>query len=151
VVENATLASLPRFSGRGWLRRRAEAEYASTIAGQLNLRCASMRQSVATLSGGNQQKVVLARWMATNPRILLLDEPTRGVDVGAKHEIYLLMNEWSRRGCSIVVSSSEWPELLQVSDRIMVMHRGRVVAAFGAGEATAADLLRAAMGHATDE
>lgn len=151
VVENATLAALPRFSRLGWLRRREEIEQTARTAGQLNLRCASLRQPVSTLSGGNQQKVVLARWMATNPRVLLLDDPTRGVDVGAKHEIYLLMNEWSRRGCGIILSSSEWPELLQVSDRIMVMHRGRVAAAFRGGQATAADLLRAAMGHATDE
>lgn len=151
VVENATLAALPRLGRLGWLRRREEAEQTARTAGQLNLRCASLRQPVSTLSGGNQQKVVLAKWMATNPRVLLLDDPTRGVDVGAKHEIYLLMNEWSRRGCGIILSSSEWPELLQVSDRIMVMHRGRVTATFHAGEATAADLLRAAMGHATDE
>lgn len=151
VVENATLAALPRFSRRGWLDRRAELERTALSANELNLRCASLRQSVATLSGGNQQKVVLARWMMAGPRILLLDDPTRGVDVGAKHEIYLLMNEWSRQGCGIILTSSEWPELLQVSDRIMVMHRGRVAASFRGGQATPADLLRAAMGHATNE
>ncbi len=151
VVENATLAALPRLNPLGWLRRREEVAQTARIAGQLRLRCASLRQCVSTLSGGNQQKIVLAKWMATDPRILLLDEPTRGVDVGAKHEIYLLMNEWSARGCSIILSSSEWPELLQVSDRIMVMHRGRVAALFRGGQATAADLLRAAMGHAADE
>lgn len=151
IVHNSTLAALPRLSPFAWLNHSAETNLASQSAQQLNLRAASMRQRVSTLSGGNQQKVVLAKWMGTNPRILLLDDPTRGVDVGAKHEIYLLMNHWSEQGRSIVFSSSEWPELLQVSDRIMVMHRGRIVASFEGGAATAADLLRAAMGSTRDE
>ncbi len=148
IVENTTLAALWQLSPLGWLARDRESSETDRLTRQLNLRAASLRQSVSTLSGGNQQKVVLAKWMHTQPRVLLLDEPTRGVDVGAKHEIYLLMNQWARQGCSIVINSSEWPELLAVCDRIMVMHRGRIVAKFESGQATAADLLRASMGFA---
>lgn len=148
IVENTTLATLPHLSPLGWLQSHRETIETGRLTAQLNLRATSLNQPVGTLSGGNQQKVVLARWMHTAPRVLLLDEPTRGVDVGAKHEIYLLMNEWAKQGCSIVISSSEWPELLAVSDRIMVMHRGRAVATFENGQATAADLLRTSMGFA---
>ncbi len=112
----------------------------------LQLRAGSLAQPVATLSGGNQQKVVLAKWLGTEPRIWLLDEPTRGVDVGAKREIYELMNAWSRRGHAIVLITSELPELLQMSDRIMVMHRGRAAGTFGREEATAQRVLETAMG-----
>ncbi len=150
IIANTTLASLPRLSPAGWINRAAEARQASDSARRLNLLAASLRQSVSSLSGGNQQKVVLARWMGTQPRIVLLDDPTRGVDVGAKHEIYLLMNQWSEQGRSIVFSSSEWPELLHVSHRIMVMHRGRIAASFEGGRAGPADLLRAAMGATAD-
>ncbi|MCC6907224.1 MAG: sugar ABC transporter ATP-binding protein [Phycisphaerales bacterium] len=150
IIANSTLATLPRLSPAGWIDRAAEAQQARESARQLNLSAASLRQRVATLSGGNQQKVVLARWMGADPSILLLDDPTRGVDVGAKHEIYLLMNRWSEQGRSIVFSSSEWLELLQVSHRIMVMHRGRVAASFEGGRAGPAELLRAAMGSTAD-
>ena len=146
VAANATLASLARVSPGGWLSRRRELLRAGEAARTLQLRAASLRQSAATLSGGNQQKVVLAKWLGTGPRILLLDEPTRGVDVGAKREIYELMNAWSRQGHAIVLITSELPELLQMSDRIMVMHRGRAVRTFGRDEATAERVLGAAMG-----
>ena len=101
---------------------------------------------VGELSGGNQQKVVLAKWLETDPRVLLLDEPTRGVDVGAKHEIYELMNQWTAQGIGILLITSEMPELLAMSDRIVVMHRGRVTARFARGEATPDRVLEAAMG-----
>jgi len=101
---------------------------------------------VSTLSGGNQQKVVLAKWLNTQPRVLLLDEPTRGVDVGAKREIYQLMDEWGAAGHAIVLITSELPELLLMSDRIMVMHRGRVTAMLDRDEATQEKVLHAAMG-----
>ena len=99
------------------------------------------------LSGGNQQKVVLAKWMETRPRVLLLDDPTRGVDIGAKREIYKLMNEWTSSGMAILLISSELPELLGMSDRLLVMHRGRVTAEFDRRQATPQAVLAAAMGH----
>jgi len=106
----------------------------------------SVDQIISTLSGGNQQKVLLARWHMTNPKILLLDEPTTGVDVASKHEIYKLMNKWSREGLAQVLVTSELPELLALSDRIMVLHRGRVAAEYDRNEATQEKILQSAMG-----
>jgi ABC-type sugar transport system ATPase subunit len=102
---------------------------------------------VGELSGGNQQKVVIAKWLQTEPQLLLLDEPTRGVDVGAKQDIYRLMNEWTARGIAILLITSEMSELLALSDRIVVMHRGRVTAEMSRAEASAAAVLEAAMGR----
>ena len=116
----------------------------------LNLRAASLDMVVAELSGGNQQKVALAKWLQTGPRLLLLDEPTRGVDVGAKHEVYQLMNEWTSQGIAIILITSEMPELLAMSDRIVVMHRGRITAEYTRDEATADRILEAAMGKQTE-
>ncbi len=146
VVANATLAALPRVSRAGWLQRGRELTLAADSTRALRLRAASLRQRVATLSGGNQQKVVLAKWMNIQPRVLLLDEPTRGVDVGAKQEIYQILDEWRRAGHAIVLITSEMPELLMLSDRIVVMHRGRAVAVMERAEATQERILRAAMG-----
>ena len=146
VTANVTLGSLPRVSPGGWLLRSRERRLAVQTTAALNLRAASLRQSVATLSGGNQQKVVLAKWINTRPRVLLLDEPTRGVDVGAKQQIYQLMNEWRRAGLAIVLITSEMPELLMMSDRIVVMHRGRAVTTLCRQEATQERILHAAMG-----
>ena len=113
----------------------------------MNIRAASLDTPVATLSGGNQQKVVLAKWLMTEPRLLLCDEPTRGVDVGAKAEIHELMNELVEAGLGIVLISSELPELLAMSDRIYVMHRGRIVAEFTRDDATQERVMAAAMGE----
>jgi ABC-type sugar transport system ATPase subunit len=117
----------------------------------LRLRAAGLDLPVASLSGGNQQKVVLAKWMMTRPALLLLDEPTRGVDVGAKREIYALLNEWTAAGLGILMITSEMPELLAMSDRIVVLHRGRVTATMAAAAATAERVLAAAMGRTADE
>jgi ABC-type sugar transport system ATPase subunit len=119
---------------------------AARAAAALRIRAASHRQEVMHLSGGNQQKVVLAKWIETAPRVLLLDEPTRGVDVGAKQEIYALMESWCAQGMAILLITSEMPELLALADRIMVMHRGRVTAELEHGEATQERILGAAMG-----
>ncbi|MFP4501296.1 MAG: sugar ABC transporter ATP-binding protein [Candidatus Hydrogenedentota bacterium] len=146
IVRNVTLASIPRYS-RGWLLREGmEARAAARQKGVFGIRAASLRQEVGTLSGGNQQKVVLAKWLETRPKVLLLDEPTRGVDVGAKHEIYELINQWTAQGIAVLLITSEMPELLALSDRVIVMHRGRITAAFEQGEATQPDVLAAAMG-----
>jgi len=146
VTANTSLASLPRVSPFGWLLRSTETRLARRTLETLHLRAASLSQDVATLSGGNQQKVVLAKWLSTRPRVLLLDEPTRGVDVGAKQEIYQLMEEWRSAGHAMVLITSEMPELLRLSDRIIVMHRGLTAAVFKRGEATQERILHAAMG-----
>ncbi len=129
------------------LQRGLERRGAAPFVKRMNIKAASLDAPVATLSGGNQQKVVLAKWLMTEPRLLLCDEPTRGVDVGAKAEIYELMNELVEAGMGIVLISSELPELLAMSDRIYVMHRGRTVAEFARGEATQEAIMRAAMGE----
>ena len=147
TVQNTTLASLSRFSPGGWLRPKRETAAAAKQAESLKLKAASLEMPVNSLSGGNQQKVVIAKWIQTEPVILLLDEPTRGVDVGAKHEIYQLMNDWTARGIAIVLITSEMPELLAMSDRIIVMHRGRITAEFSREKATQEKILTAAMGE----
>lgn len=146
VVHNITLASLEKFSPRGWVQNEREEEEAQEYVKRLQIKIHSLDQEVQTLSGGNQQKVVLAKWLETQPRVLLLDEPTLGVDVGAKHDIYCLMNEWKTQGMSICLITSELAELLAMADRILVMHRGRITAEFTRAEATQEKILHAAMG-----
>jgi len=145
LARNVTLASLPAISPLGWLRAGRELRAAEEHTRALSIRATGPTQEVATLSGGNQQKVALAKWIETRPRVLLLDEPTRGVDVGAKHEIYELMNQWTRQGHAILLITSEMPELLGLSDRIVAMHRGRVTGVFERSEATQEKVLKAAM------
>jgi ABC-type sugar transport system ATPase subunit len=147
ILRNASLASLKKFSTRSWLRPAAEQNAVAETVKSLRLKAESLHQPVHSLSGGNQQKVVLAKWIQTDPKVLLLDEPTRGVDVGAKQEIYELMNQWTQAGLAIVLITSEMPELLAMSDRILVMHRGRVTAAFSRNEATQEKILNAALGQ----
>lgn len=149
IARNISLASLLAFSPGGWLRTRKEEEAAARAVKSLDIKIQSLEQEVQTLSGGNQQKVVLARWLETNPKILLLDEPTIGVDVGAKHEIYRLMNQWTAEGKAILFVTSELPELLAMSDRIIVMHRGKITAKFDRDKAGQEKVLQAAMGKET--
>ena len=151
IVANATLADLPNLTWGGWRRPRRECAVTAAVTEQLNLKATSLDAAVATLSGGTQQKVVFAKWLQTRPLVLLLDEPTRGIDVGAKREIYALMNQWTEKGIAIILISSEMPELLAMSDRIVVMHRGRITAEMAAKEATADRVLEAAMGHGEKE
>ncbi len=146
IVHNVTLASIEKCSPCGWLRPHRESVAAERQRQALNIRAASMRMQVDSLSGGNQQKVAMAKWIETQPKVLLLDEPTRGVDVGAKHEIYELMNLWTQQGIAIILITSEMPELLAMSDRVIVMHRGRITAEFTAAQATQENVLNAAMG-----
>ena len=117
---------------------------------KLKIKVADQEQPTETLSGGNQQKVVLAKWMSTQPRILLLDEPTRGVDVGAKSEIHALMRDLAAQGVGVLMISSELPEILGVSDRILVMHEGRVTGEFTRDEATQDKIMHAATGGANN-
>lgn len=149
IIHNTTLAALPKFSPAGWLKPKQEFAAAQNQRQSLKLKASSLLQPVKSLSGGNQQKVVIAKWIETQPKVLLLDEPTRGVDVGAKHEIYELMNKWTSEGIAIVLITSEMPELLAMSDRIIVMHRGKITAEFSREEATQEKILKAAMGEET--
>lgn len=146
VAQNITLASLRRYAPRGWLRPGREWSTALAYRDALHIRMRSPGQEARTLSGGNQQKVLIARWLECRPGVLMLDEPTRGVDVGAKHDLYELMNQWTAAGLSIMLITSELPELLAMSDRIIVMHRGRMAAAYARGEATQDRVMHAAMG-----
>lgn len=145
VLHNMTLAGLERTTVRGLLSDRREREMASPHAVSLSLRAPSLQAPVTALSGGNQQKVVMSKWMMTHPKLLLLDEPTRGVDVGAKSEIYNLMNEWTSSGMGILLITSELPELLAMSDRILVMARGRITSDFSRKEATQERVMAAAV------
>jgi ribose transport system ATP-binding protein len=128
VLFNMYLAELPRFSRLGLINQNEARQTASRFASQLSIKLASLDHPVRSLSGGNQQKTTLARWLATHPKLLILDEPTHGVDVGAKAEIYQLMRQLSAEGLSIILISSELPEILTMSDRVVVMHEGRVTA-----------------------
>ncbi len=147
IIENTTLASLKTFSPRGWMHPGKERKQTTQIAAALGLKAPSLDHLVTSLSGGNQQKVVISKWIQTGPKILLLDEPTRGVDVGAKHDIYELMNQWTSEGIAIVLITSEMPELLAMSDRILVMHRGSATAQMYIEDATQEKILAAAMGE----
>jgi len=146
IARNISLASLQAVSPWGVLREQAEMEMADRQMQSLAVRGAAPTQEVRILSGGNQQKVLLAKWIETRPAVLLLDEPTRGIDVGAKQEIYGLMQKWVAAGMAIVLIASELQELIGLADRILVMHRGRVSAVFSREEATREKILRAAMG-----
>jgi ribose transport system ATP-binding protein len=126
VRENITLAGLRRLSNWGLVPPRREVEAAQRQAEALRVRAPGLETRVSALSGGNQQKVVLAKWLALEPRVILLDEPTRGIDVGAKAEIYRLMRDLADRGVAIVMVSSDMEEVLGVSDRIAVMHEGAI-------------------------
>jgi len=126
ALENFALPNLGRFSRWGWLRRDAEREAFARHVAALGLRVASERQAAGQLSGGNQQKLLIARWLETRSEVVIFDEPTRGVDVGARYDIYALIHELARRGKAIVIISSELPEVLGVCDRILVMREGHV-------------------------
>ena len=126
ALENFGLPNLRRFSRGGWIRRGEERAAFAQAVDQLGIKLSDPDQAVRTLSGGNQQKVVLAKWLQQDARVLIFDEPTRGVDVGAKYEIHTLIDELAADGKSLLVISSELPEILGLSDRIMVMHEGRV-------------------------
>ena len=136
VGENVTLSSLEKLSWYQIIRKQQEHEVIEKYTQSLKIKTPSSETTVGTLSGGNQQKVVIAKWLATDPKILLLDEPTRGVDVGAKVEIYQIINGLTKKGVAVVMVSSDLPEILGMSDRILVMHEGRMVKEFLEGEST---------------
>ncbi|MEW6180606.1 MAG: sugar ABC transporter ATP-binding protein [Chloroflexota bacterium] len=141
LISNITLPLVGRFSHFGWLDQRAEINFALSMARQMEVRAHSLWQRARELSGGNQQKIVLAKWLATRPRILILDEPTRGIDVGTKAAVHELMSRLAGEGMAILMISSELPEILGMSDRIIVMREGRITAQLGREEATQEKIL----------
>ena len=145
VRENSTLAALQRLQSGGFVRRGEEKQAAARVGERLALRCASYDAPVSTLSGGNQQKALLGRWLLWDPELLFLDDPARGVDVGAKQDIYRAIDELAARGKAIVLVSSELPELLRCADRILVLSEGRNTAAFHARDASQENIMAAAM------
>ncbi len=149
VIANATLAGLGRLSPLGWRRPAIERSVTAKQCESVSLKAASLDMEVGWLSGGNQQKVALAKWLQTEPRLLLLDEPTRGIDIGAKREVYQLMDALTKQGIAIMLITSELPELLAMSDRIVVLHRGRITAELGRSQASPERVLAAAMGRAS--
>ena len=150
VRDNVSLCVPERVSRAGFLDRRSEGRLVRQLAGRLAVKTPTIEQEVRKLSGGNQQKVVFARWLAREPRVLVLDEPTRGIDVGAKLEIYRLIEELAAAGIAILVISSELPELLGLTDRIAVMREGRIVGELPTPSATEEALLALAMGQAAE-
>ena len=136
VRENISLASLPKISTLGFLRRRQEQANAKESVEKLRVRTPSIEQQVGNLSGGNQQKIVLAKWLQTAPKLLILDEPTRGIDVGAKLEIYGIINDLAAQGVAILMISSELPEVLGMADTIVVVRDGRIAGTLSRAEAT---------------
>jgi D-xylose transport system ATP-binding protein len=147
ILNNMTLAGLPHISGRFVTNTDAEAAAGNRSMKELRVKANSVFTIAGTLSGGNQQKVVLAKWLLTNPRVLFLDEPTRGIDVGAKQEIYAQINNLARAGLAIVLVSSELPEVLGLSDRVLVLHEGRVTGEFARTEASPEKIMACATGH----
>jgi rhamnose transport system ATP-binding protein len=151
VRENFSLASLARVARFGFIDSAAETRLAETGVARFRVRASSLDQMVGRLSGGNQQKIVLGKWLANQPELLILDEPTRGIDVGAKAEIHRLMSELAAQGLAILMISSELPEVLGMSDRVLVMREGRLVAEFSRADATPEAVGAAMMGsHAAD-
>ena len=145
VSENASMAILRRLTRFRMVERRRELKIAASYVQRLRVKTPSLSQPVGKLSGGNQQKVVIARWLATNPKILILDEPTRGIDVGAKAEIYRLIDELASEGMGILLISSELPEVLGLSDRIICMQHGRITGEIAASDATEEKVLSLCM------
>ncbi len=151
VSNNITLAALERISGNHWLRKTVEDKFAQEYVDKLRIIVHRLSQPVRELSGGNQQKAVLAKWMLAEPKIILMDEPTRGIDIGAKSEVHRLIGELASQGLAILMISSELPEILAMSDRIIVMREGRISGHFTREEATAERIISAATGQVLEE
>ena len=147
IARNATMTRTSKLARFGLIRRAAENELAREWAARLQLRFHRLDDPAGFLSGGNQQKVVLAKWLATEPRLLIVDEPTRGIDVGTKAEVHRLIGELAGRGVAVLMISSELPEVLGVADRVLVMHEGRLVEELSRAEADEERVIRAATGQ----
>jgi rhamnose transport system ATP-binding protein len=145
IKDNITLPSLSRLSRLGFTSSKRAAQAAMDWSSRLQVKCSGIGQRVEQLSGGNQQKVVLAKWLMTAPRVLILDEPTKGIDIGSKAAVHQLTRELVQQGLGIILVSSELPEIMGMADRILVMRRGRVRGLFDRATADSATILRAAM------
>jgi ABC-type sugar transport system ATPase subunit len=146
IRENIALPNLGRLSRFGFVRRREERELADRYIQALSIRTPSTEQKVINLSGGNQQKVVLAKWLALNPKVLIVDEPTRGIDIGAKAEVHSLLSKLASQGVAILMISSELPEILGMSDRIYVMREGKITGVIDRKDATEERVMELATG-----
>ncbi len=151
IRENISLTNMKSISKKGVISPTNELRFAERLFKRLHIRATGIEQKVGSLSGGNQQKVVISKWIGINPKVLILDEPTRGVDIGAKKEIYSIMNELSENGVAIIMISSELPEVLGVSDRIMVIHEGEITRFLHRNEADQEKIMTAATGRYQDE
>jgi putative multiple sugar transport system ATP-binding protein len=145
IKENITIAGLKKLSKRWVIDADREIGVAEEYRAKLNIKSSSILQKAGNLSGGNQQKIVLSKWIFTEPDVLILDEPTRGIDVGAKFEIYTIINKLADEGKSVIFISSELPEILGISDRIYVMNEGQIVGEFPRGEATQEGIMKCIM------
>jgi rhamnose transport system ATP-binding protein len=148
IARNTALTRLRALSRLGLIAGGAENRLAREWASRLQLRFHRLRDPVGTLSGGNQQKVVLGKWLATEPKLLIIDEPTRGIDVGTKAEVHRLMSELAGRGLAVLMISSELPEVLGMADRVLVMHEGRITGELSRAEADEENVVRLATGQA---
>ena len=146
ISANVTLPSLSRTSKNGFIRMAEEFALARDYTARLDLRAAALDQEVGTLSGGNQQKVVIAKWLATKPKVIILDEPTKGIDIGSKAAVHAFMSELAGQGLSVIMVSSEIPEIMGMSDRVIVMREGRIAGTFARDGLTPEVLVRAAAG-----
>jgi ribose transport system ATP-binding protein len=144
IPQNITLASLSQYSPLQILKLKTETKTANTYVRDLHIQPSALDRAVFYLSGGNQQKVVLARWLFSEAKFIIFDEPTRGIDVGAKAEVFSLMEDLTQKGVGIIMVSSEMPEIIAMADRILVMRSGRIAAEYRAGEVTQEMLLQSA-------
>ena len=145
VKTNVTLANLEGVSSGSVLSEPREVQVANRYRDQLAIKCSSVKQIAVNLSGGNQQKVVLSKWLFANPDVLILDEPTRGIDVGAKFEIYTIINRLAAEGKAVIFISSELPEILGIADRIYVMASGQIAAEMPVADASQETIMKAIM------
>jgi ABC-type sugar transport system ATPase subunit len=142
---------LQRFATAGWIHGRAETQAAAEHVNRLSIKTPSLQQKIRLLSGGNQQKALMARWLLQKPRVLILSEPTRGIDVGSKVEIYRLIDSMAHEGMGVLVMSTELPEIMGIADRIVVMYEGRITGEFTRAEATQERIIAAAAGMTGNE
>jgi len=147
VQQNMALASLRRLGRHGLITGSAERKFATDWSLRLRIKYGRLTDPVSRLSGGNQQKVVLGKWLGRQPTLLIVDEPTRGIDIGTKAEVHRLLGQLAGDGVAILMISSELPEVLQVGDRILVMREGRLAAQFDHGQATEERIIAAATGQ----
>ena len=147
IKNNISLANLKKVSNNGVINPNEEINQAESYRQRLSVRCRGLQQTVQTLSGGNQQKVVLSKWLMAEPDVLMLDEPTRGIDVGAKYEIYTIINKLALEGKAVLMISSEMPELLGMCDRIYVVNGGEIAGVLDRSEASQETIMKIIMTH----